>query len=314
MPRSYWLQNLALAGVLILVGFLAVDAYKRPRTEQQQPATKSEPAAQNQESAPSSVVPINPTQPEVARPNSAEAADKRKEEREEKDLVAQESMARAAWWIAGLTIGQTVAGLIGLAFLGFTLKYTRDTARAAIAAAESAEKSANHSLAVEQPIIAVTRLVLRNDIGTTDGQFHRLPEGKCKIEVQFTNYGRTPAVLKTIAVCHTFRLDLPKIPIYEHVESFNDGDVIGPHVGEKPKSWNHETKYDLTFQADTIDREASGYTRLWVFGYLEYEDFIGITHKLGFCARWYGGVNSPPRLGRLKEEGPETYRYKYKSR
>lgn len=64
----------------------------------------------------------------------------------------------------------------------------------------------------------------------------------------------------------------------------HDEKIIQPEVQEEPFKVELDMAIDLS--SDQINTIASGAADLWVFGSLEYEDFLDCNHEKRFCCRW----------------------------
>jgi hypothetical protein len=101
-----------------------------------------------------------------------------------RDLWAQESMARSAWWMVVLAIVQLVASGAGIYLLWHTLKSTRDAAKAATESADAARQA----IFSERACMTIDRV-----------QEEHTPTGFYLTPV-WINSGRTPAIIKSILV------------------------------------------------------------------------------------------------------------------
>lgn len=110
-----------------------------------------------------------------------------KNERELRDLAAQEGMQGAAIGLLLVTVIQGVIGTIGLFFLWDTLRSTRDNAKAAIAAARATQRSADAAESAERAhvLITVEFEIVKNDDGVLD---------RVTPIIHYANYGKTPAL------------------------------------------------------------------------------------------------------------------------
>lgn len=109
------------------------------------------------------------------------ASDEATENREDKDLKAQQSMADSAVAMLALTRWQIAVGLLGIAGLAWTIHYSRETARAAVAATQLAENTAVAQLRAYVHVASVTG-ALPNGEG-----------GVFAVSVEVRNFGQTPA-------------------------------------------------------------------------------------------------------------------------
>lgn len=151
MFSRYRLRKLAVRGFLIgvLLAPVALNAQEKP--EEQTPSIKQSEWATPKTPTPDNKAPKGPAEQKtktIEPPPAAPVQSKRAteptgdakyqaaEQREKADLKAQESMADAAIELIKVSWWQFGAGVIGLATLFLTLKYTRDTAKAVSETAE----------------------------------------------------------------------------------------------------------------------------------------------------------------------------------
>jgi hypothetical protein len=145
-------------------------------------------AAQHAQSTPQRVTqeglaPVGGIQAPPPEPNP-----KREEWRSERDLEAQQEMARWAllMMIASfLSVGVTAVGVV-------FVKQTLDATRAAVNEAENATAAARNTINVTQDL---GRRQLRAYIDIKNGAFRVGPAGKgrLRVRVEFANFGQTPA-------------------------------------------------------------------------------------------------------------------------
>ncbi len=145
-------------------------------------------AAQHAQSTPQCVTreglaPVGGIQAPPPEPNP-----KREEWRSERDLEAQQEMARWAllMMIASfLSVGVTAVGVV-------FVKQTLDATRAAVNEAENATAAARNTINVTQDL---GRRQLRAYIDIKNGAFRVGPAGKgrLRVRVEFANFGQTPA-------------------------------------------------------------------------------------------------------------------------
>lgn len=140
---------------------------------------------------------------------SDEAAAKRKEEHEARDLESQRDQAFWAMWMFFAAAAQTVLTFIGIVLLLRTLKYTKDAAgaardmvvegekatAAAMSAAVEAKRQADHT---ERSFRRLERPYLFLII--TEQVYLANPGGGMEPSIAYTlaNYGKTPAILRSV--------------------------------------------------------------------------------------------------------------------
>jgi hypothetical protein len=76
---------------------------------------------------------------------------------------------------------------------------------------------------------------------------------------------------------------LPEIPQYESGHNIH---CVPGSVSWKPENPCWHWSCPLTLQEDEIATISEKGKRLWVFGYLSFNDVIGNPHETRFCARW----------------------------
>lgn len=112
------------------------------------------------------------------------------------DLLAQQSMADAANKMTFIAWIQIAVGLGTLVGLAWTLKYTRDTARAGQKSADAADRALN---AVERPYIFVWGVRgIDHDVEMDHLNFVFF------IRYSYGNHGKTPAIIESMAACISF--------------------------------------------------------------------------------------------------------------
>lgn len=179
-------------------------------------------------------------------------------------------MALAAEWLLLVSaIGTAIAGA-GVFLLIRTLKLTRDSTAAA-------QKSVDVAVSIELPILQVADV----RIGEEGSPAQLLRDPLLRVWVE--NYGKTPAFIDHVVINAAICRTLPEKPNYQ------------PHfwlTGPRPLSPREKTKFrEATYRNEgvfpcTYDEVEAGKTFLWVYGFLDYFDFLGKFHRRGFCARW----------------------------
>jgi len=153
MLKSNWLRYVAIGGCLIgsLLFFAFDSSAQTAEKPPNGPPSSAAETTQNQykeSQNPEGFIQrtrraIDPTRAPIPCENcDTSTREWPQDYKESEDLRAQIAMADYAFGILLLTIGQTVFGVLGLVLIGFTLKYTRDTAKAGIDAAKASLISA----------------------------------------------------------------------------------------------------------------------------------------------------------------------------
>jgi hypothetical protein len=125
------------------------------------------------------------------------------------------------------------------------------------------------------------------------------------IDVRFTNYGRTTALV--LEKCIEVRLakNLPPDPTYDFVEALAVVEAV-----ESGKSIGVAASRRLGDLSESqVQGLLSGLNKIWVFGFVRFRDFLGMEHKLGFCLRWMPPMGEASTGGSFIQEEPGTYIY-----
>lgn len=121
---------------------------------------------------------------------AGEAAEKRKESREESDLEAQQEMAKWACWLVTLTAIQIIVGAVTLWFLVLTFRANRVMAEAAKTSADAIVKLERAYVFVDGPGM---------DFQDMMRELMNRPSVGFAFRYQLNNAGKTPAVFKEIS-------------------------------------------------------------------------------------------------------------------
>lgn len=175
-----------------------------------------------------------------------------------------------------------------------SLGLARDAAEAAKKSADAADLSAKAAIAAELPFIQVTGI--ENNIGPSD-DLKQWFEGFSPT-INFHNHGRTPAIIKEVLVNYRIRNNLPDPPEYT---------VIRRH----PKRFVVEGKTNGSyrengFESDNISDDDVAYwaadKSTYIYGYIRYDDFMGLEHRRGFVFRMLPGVTTYGWWGDVHKE------------
>ncbi|MEQ8481847.1 MAG: hypothetical protein RIC18_14410 [Hoeflea sp.] len=224
---------------------------------------------------------------------SSKRQQKESAEREEKDLVAQESMANSTEQIVLWTKLQFVLAAAGTLALLYTIHLNRRATKAAVEASDAARDA----LGAERAWIAnntITRAFLTNAV--IDDVLE--PEAFGFL-LEWKNFGRSPAILREIISHH--RITAPDEPVPEFImpeTSFTPRtSLIAPGVG---------------FQSGIQAIRYSEYTqlqerkqRLYIYGRVRYSDTFNpeLVRETQFCAELqFNGVEEGDG-----EERPRTF-------
>jgi hypothetical protein len=196
-----------------------------------------------------------------------------------------ERLANYTWWLAVLT-GVLAASTVGLWIGSWRsgVKQSRDmiaSINVADRAAKAAELNAKAAINVELPVVALDTMRLYRTAGVT-GNVVGHPGELTEPRITFKNHGRTAAELIALCVEWAVENKLPEIPIYKTSFPYVPGTFLVPD-GAFPAALNN---YVIRLKPDEITATEEESKHLWVFGYLDYRDFIGNPHQMRFCAKW----------------------------
>jgi hypothetical protein len=126
------------------------------------------------------------------------------------------------------------------------------------------------------------------------------------IDIAFTNYGRTAAFVTEKCVEAKLTSTLPPDPVYSAIESLQMVDVVdsGKAVAASARARVGE------LSEDQIRLVLGGRNTLWVYGFINFRDFLGMKHKLGFCLRWAPPEGEASIGGTFLQDGPARYIYR----
>ncbi|MEQ9639968.1 MAG: hypothetical protein RIM84_08085 [Alphaproteobacteria bacterium] len=198
----------------------------------------------------------------------------RAENRNDADLVAQQSMAESTGDLVDLTVWQIFFGVVGLLMLGATLFYTRETASAGIATAKDTKRQADIA---EAAMLRLERPYLFVIFSEPERLIRPGAARRSRLKYFFINHGKTPATLLSVNVRlqeapdYPLRLNMPGIKhIYEVIEpgAQSSGDVAYVEGAEN----------------GTVFATRAA-TRLIFHGAVTYSDATGAVHTDGFCFR-----------------------------
>ncbi len=199
--------------------------------------------------------------------------------------------ANTDWWsmfptyvIAGFTVVLAIS-TGGLWY--FAAKQSRDIKKSIEflkQSADAAKKSADALVAVEQPIFIIEKINISKNLD--------------EYSVSFGNHGRTPAII--IGDCFKLKLEksLPPTPRYP-LESL--GKIEFARIVEKGHEYKISRKPTIT--EEDWNRVIKHNTILWVYGYIDYLDFLKTERRDGFC------IALDPSDRWVINKGPAAYTY-----
>ena len=188
----------------------------------------------------------------------------------------KETLWQPATWepITAFTASLVLVAAVQAALFVWQLIYMRAGVADAKTAADAAVAATRVSLGAETAKLFAVKVSLENDI------FHATTPVKPVVSVTVQNFGRTPAFVLQQAldmeVCHALPAELTR----RYVEDMPPGTIIMPN-----------DEYDISsgsFVPRLGQEEIAaikGYSpNLWVYGYVCYQDFLGIARWLNFRA------------------------------
>lgn len=151
---------------------------------------------------------------------------------------------------------------------------TRASLRDSKAAAEAANRSAQLAVSLQVPRLVLSKLSIEEaSVGTLAAKLQ-----SPKARVLLKNYGKTPAFLESQALGIYVGLSLPEKPNYSpfaydlEPENIVEPDAYYALDGIRP-----------FHQPEQISAIIEQRTFLWVYGYVQYKDFLGARHITRFC-------------------------------
>jgi len=175
--------------------------------------------------------------------------------------------------------------------------------RVATDAANAAKKSADAAVAVELPMLLVTAIVLEPS-STRDDTSEYFPDVTSRICMSYENLGKTPAILTKISFVWKVIKEMPRKPLYTDIQLFETGHIVRP--GDRQ---NYETGFNIDLTQDQIFAIRKNELSFWVYGFIEYRDFMGEEHNTGFCALWERGDRGRRQSSQFVEAGLPQYIY-----
>lgn len=175
-----------------------------------------------------------------------------------------------------ITAASTAVVAIFTTVLGvFTIRLARSTR----VAADAAKLSADAVIRVELPILALKRANL-----IANG--HVVPTGiplpqNFKPNSTITNLGHSPAEITHGCVEWAVINKLPLKPEYKIIVPYAPG-IIVVKDGHIPL----DVPCQIILTQDQIGEVATTQKWLWIFGFINYKDFLGNPHESRFCIKW----------------------------
>jgi hypothetical protein len=212
-------------------------------------------------------------------------------------LEAIEAAIRDPNWV--IAASSAVTAFFTIVLGTFTVSLARSTR----AAARAAETTAKAAAAIEFPIVrskwlgpdleAVDHLIKPGEPCASSFGGPDVPTRFSVIsDVEFQNFGRTPAFPIRFAIGHRVVRVLPDEPSYKQSRECRPSSVIG-----EAQSQNIKAEFSFELGNRQMEMVKNGGTILWVYCQLIYRDVMDQSHEVRCC--W--------KLGRESEEDTGLY-------
>jgi hypothetical protein len=212
-------------------------------------------------------------------------------------LAAIEAAIRDPNWL--IAVSSAVTAIFTIVLGTFTVSLARSTR----AAARAAETSAKAAAAIEFPIVrskwlgpdleAVDHLIRPGEPYASSVGGPDVPTRFSIIsDVEFQNFGRTPAFPIRFAIGHQVVRALPEEPSYRQSRECKPSSVIA--AGQ---SQNIMAEYSFELGNRQLEMIKNAGTVLWLYCRLTYKDVMDQSHEVRCC--W--------KLGRENDEDAELY-------
>ncbi|SPB18896.1 hypothetical protein NOV72_06101 [Caballeronia novacaledonica] len=161
-----------------------------------------------------------------------------------------------------------VSGLMVNFAIGFATFYS---AKATADSAKSAQISADVASAAQRPRFAVSP--------RSNAVVRKLPNTDCEVTVRFQlmNYGATAAEMVDVRLGYCVSEVLPDVPSYDYGGVSSIGTVI------QAKELHHINTI-MHLDAATFEDLQSRRKQLWIYGYMEYKDYLDELWVKGYAA------------------------------
>lgn len=321
---TYWAQAAGFISILVSVivcSFLWAISYSpipssEPKTQHNYAAPNTEQKSPEANQSGTKRVPlaVQIVSPDEKTPE----ADREEQERRQK-AANERGLTVATWTLAFATALLFVTASIQAGLFVWQLRLMgrgmRDATMAANAARQSAEATTlatRASVAVELPIIysrielfTIDPLVIQGDPFTKPVLAY-FPPKDARLIIRFHNFGRTPARAERYCIMRVVTYELPPEPGYSSA-LLPSGTVIEPGQDLDADYFRRAIGLTDAERAMLTGAQAD----LWVYGMIQYRDFLGTLHTHRFCGRWYGAA--PTEIGEggegfFFEDGPASYR------
>jgi hypothetical protein len=179
------------------------------------------------------------------------------ENRARRDLDAQEGAWRWAKWSAWAAFVQILFTVVGFIFV---------------------RQSLIQGINAERPHVRLFRTIKkvskRNQVISISG-------------VNFKNYGRTPALVKKLAIQYVLAEEPPEPNKCKIIRDYPD-DMVMPQDEEWPRNHFISPLKDQSSLADLFPLHGQNGKRLFVYGEITYQDAFNKERVTGFCREWDG--------------------------
>jgi hypothetical protein len=273
MFKSNWLHRFAFRGCLIasLIAPWPIAAQGNDPTPEKPSAETSAQQQPDITIDPSVLRGIfhHPMQIDSHYKNTADDDGKRKEAREEADLVAQEDMAKWA-------LGMLIATVFGICINIATLVFLKKTFEANKKTADAAVDSASATVAAERArffveIVSLDTHANLRESSINDPDQGKATNGQITACFKFTNLGKTPGVIFEIHAGIMISKDPPDHPVYTNKMLNQIGRAYGG--GDETLNIFHTVKDAIKTPAHAR-RIAYGEEYIWVYGRMSYSDIF----------------------------------------
>jgi hypothetical protein len=221
-------------------------------------------------------------------------------------VTTDERIADYTWWLAVLTGGLVFAGVIQF---GFLIR-SDNTARIAATAADLSAKAAT---AIEFPVVrtnwmgpelmATDEIVRPNSTyggAVNDGWPTRF---SVISDIEFRNYGRTPAFAEQISLGIRVTDRLAGVPHYTDIVRCEPNTVIGAR-----DNGEIEIHFGFELADEQIRMIEKSDAVLWFYGKLTFRDVLDRPHDTGFCWQW-GRQNEADGISYFFDDGSAPAAY-----
>lgn len=213
-------------------------------------------------------------------------------------------------WFTAILAGVSICQLY---FLRRSDETARTSAESANIAAKAALHQTNALIAIESPVVILAELTMRqppNAMLDDDGPLvTKYPTSMARVLVTFKNVGRTAAVAKRLCLKWEITKELPEEPNYEG--RFGQTTDLDRSIIQVEGTLEYTRKtIGILPSPDDARLLDQGRASIWVYGFLEFEDFMENGYVLGFARVWeVPGVSRPDVAAAFLTKGRTRYDY-----